>query len=123
MREGFISRGFGGRRRGQATKLPPGQYLEDGFPVLSAGPTPRTPLEAWDFSVVGEVDEPRRWTWEEFKQLPSEEITRTSTASPSGRSWAPGGRASPWIRCWRGWRRRPSTSQPTATATTRPTCP
>ena len=76
MREGFISRGFGGRRRGQATKLPPGQYLEDGFPVLSAGPTPRTPLEAWDFSVVGEVDEPKRWTWEEFKRLPSEEITR-----------------------------------------------
>jgi DMSO/TMAO reductase YedYZ molybdopterin-dependent catalytic subunit len=76
MSEGFISRGFGGRRRGQATKLPPGQYLEDGFPVLSAGPTPRTPLEAWDFSVVGEVDEPKRWTWEEFKRLPSEEITR-----------------------------------------------
>ena len=76
MREGFISRGFGGRRRGQDTKLPPGQYLEDGFPVLSAGPTPRTPLEAWDFSVVGEVDEPKRWTWEEFKRLPSEEITR-----------------------------------------------
>jgi hypothetical protein len=49
MSEGFISRGFGGRRRGQGTKLPPGQYLEDGFPVLSAGPTPRTPLEEWDF--------------------------------------------------------------------------
>jgi len=62
MRAGFISRGFGGRRRGPNTKRPPGQYLEDGFPVLSAGPTPRTPLEAWDFSVVGEVDEPRRWT-------------------------------------------------------------
>jgi hypothetical protein len=43
--------------------------LEDGFPVLSAGPTPHTPLEEWDFSVVGEVDEPKRWTWEEFKQL------------------------------------------------------
>jgi DMSO/TMAO reductase YedYZ molybdopterin-dependent catalytic subunit len=71
-----MSRGFGGRRRSQETKLPPGQYLEDGFPILSAGPTPRTPLEAWDFSIVGEVDEPRRWTWEEFKQLPSEEITR-----------------------------------------------
>ena len=57
------------------TKLPPGQYLEDGFPVLSAGPTPRTRLEEWDFSLVGEVDEPKTWTWEEFKALPSEEIT------------------------------------------------
>ena len=41
-----------------------------------AGPTPHTPLEQWDFSIVGEVDEPRRWTWEEFRQLPSEEITK-----------------------------------------------
>src|ERR671939_1925813 len=76
MSEGFISRGFRGRRRPteQGTQLPPGQYLVEGFPVLSAGPTPRTPLDQWDFSIVGEVDEPRRWTWEEFRALPSEEI-------------------------------------------------
>jgi DMSO/TMAO reductase YedYZ molybdopterin-dependent catalytic subunit len=75
--EGFISRGFRGRRRpaGQGTQLPPGQYLVEDFPVLSAGPTPRTPLEEWGFAIVGEVDEPRRWTWEEFEELPSEEIT------------------------------------------------
>ena len=76
MVEKFFSRGFRGRRRSQDTTLPPGQYLVDGFPVLSAGPTPRTPLEEWDFSVVGEVDEPKRWTWEEFRALPSEEVTR-----------------------------------------------
>nr|WP_266096286.1 molybdopterin-dependent oxidoreductase [Rubrobacter tropicus] len=75
MVEGFFSRGFRGRRGDQDTTLPPGQYLEDGFPVLSAGPTPRTPLSEWDFSVVGEVDEPKRWTWEEFRALPSEGIT------------------------------------------------
>src|SRR5215208_5342031 len=76
MTEGFFSRGFLGRRRSQDTALPPGQYLVDGFPVLSAGPTPRTPLEEWDFSIVGEMDEPRRWSGEEFRQLPSEEITK-----------------------------------------------
>jgi DMSO/TMAO reductase YedYZ molybdopterin-dependent catalytic subunit len=76
MAEGFFSRSFKGRRRGRDAALPPGQYVEDGFPVLSAGPTPRTPLEEWDFSVVGEVDEPKRWTWEEFRALPSEELTR-----------------------------------------------
>jgi DMSO/TMAO reductase YedYZ molybdopterin-dependent catalytic subunit len=77
MARGFFSRGFRGRRRSQEdTALPPGQYLEDGFPVLSAGPTPRTPQEEWDFSIGGEVDEPKRWTWEEFSQLPSEEITK-----------------------------------------------
>jgi DMSO/TMAO reductase YedYZ molybdopterin-dependent catalytic subunit len=45
------------------------------FPVLSAGPTPHTPLDRWDFSIVGDVDQPRRWTWEEFQALPSEEVT------------------------------------------------
>src|SRR5919112_106027 len=71
----IISRGF--RGRGQAApsdRIPPGQYETRGFPVLSAGPTPHTSLDQWDFSVVGEVDEPRRWTWEEFRALPSEEI-------------------------------------------------
>lgn len=42
--------------------------------MLSAGPTPHTPLERWDFTITGEVDQPRRWTWEEFRALPSEEV-------------------------------------------------
>jgi len=46
------------------------------FPVLSAGPTQHTPLEEWDFQIVGEIAEPRRWTWQELQALPSEEITR-----------------------------------------------
>lgn len=73
----FISRGFRGRRQSDdnAARLPPGQYQERGFPVLSAGPTPRTPLDRWDFAIVGEVDEPRRWTWDQFRALPSEPIT------------------------------------------------
>jgi hypothetical protein len=37
MSEGFFSRGFFGRRRSHDERLPPGQYLEHGFPVLSAG--------------------------------------------------------------------------------------
>jgi DMSO/TMAO reductase YedYZ molybdopterin-dependent catalytic subunit len=74
----FISRGFRGRPRDQAAdgRLPPGQYLERGFPVLSAGPTPRTPRTAWTLSITGEVDEPRRWTWDELRKLPTETITR-----------------------------------------------
>ena len=44
-------------------------------PCLSAGPTPRTPLSEWTFSIVGEVDEPRSWTWEEFQALPQETPT------------------------------------------------
>ena len=72
----IVSRGFHGRRRDEPSdRVPPGQYLTGGFPVLSAGPTPRTPLDQWTFSIVGEVDEPRSWTWEEFRALPSETVT------------------------------------------------
>ena len=41
MPEQFISRGFVGKRRqgDQSKRLPPGQYLTDDFPVLSAAPT------------------------------------------------------------------------------------
>src|SRR5436190_1467715 len=42
-----FTRGFR-RRHPEAppgVELPPGQYLTDGFPVLSAGPTPDAPLE------------------------------------------------------------------------------
>ena len=72
-----ISRGFRGRSRSDAPRdrVPPGQYATDDFPVLSAGPTPRTRLDEWTFAIDGEIDEPRRWTWEELRALPSEEIT------------------------------------------------
>src|SRR3954463_11803967 len=56
-----ISRGFGGRRREvDPSRVPPGQYTVNDFPVLSAGPTPRTPLEGWGFTIDGAVaDAPR----------------------------------------------------------------
>jgi DMSO/TMAO reductase YedYZ molybdopterin-dependent catalytic subunit len=73
----FVSRGFHGRRRdadADPSRVPPGQYLTDDFPVLSAGPTPHTPLDAWTFSIVA-GDERRTWTWDELVDLPSETIT------------------------------------------------
>jgi len=73
----FISRGFKGKRRDTASgsRVPPGQHVVNDFPVLSAGPTPRVALSEWTFSIVGEVDEPKVWTWEEFRKLPSEPLT------------------------------------------------
>jgi DMSO/TMAO reductase YedYZ molybdopterin-dependent catalytic subunit len=67
--EGFFSRGFRGRRRQPegGDRIPPGQYLVDGFPVLSAGSTPRAPLEEWTFTVDDELDEPRTWSWGIFE--------------------------------------------------------
>ncbi|MEJ2708702.1 MAG: sulfite oxidase-like oxidoreductase [Anaerolineales bacterium] len=54
----------------QEGRLPPGQSLTKKFPVLHYGPVPRFDPESWDFRVWGEVEEPVRWTWEEFQKLP-----------------------------------------------------
>lgn len=71
----LISRGFGRRRpdadlRNEGGRIPPGQYLTRGFPVLSAGPTPRVRLDSWTFEILG-GRQPLSWTWEQFRRLPS----------------------------------------------------
>ena len=73
----FISRAFSGRRRVPeefADRLPPGQYYESGFPVLTAGPTPDVETSTWSLRIDGMVAAPREWTWQEFRALPSEEV-------------------------------------------------
>jgi DMSO/TMAO reductase YedYZ molybdopterin-dependent catalytic subunit len=75
----FVSRGFLGRRRGgtHGGRLPPGQYdVGNGFPVLSAGPTPRTPLAEWTFTIEVGRQPVAAWNWDEFGELPHEEITQ-----------------------------------------------
>ena len=121
----FVSRGFRGRRRQDpavAGRLPPGQYLTPDFPVLSAGPTPRTPLARWDFALVGEVDRPRRWTWEEFRALPSETVTKdihcVTKWSKLDTTW----QGVSIDTLLEGSRRAPTTSSLSATAATRQTC-
>ena len=58
-----------------AERVPPGQYVTERFPVLHAGVVPAVDLTAWDFTVDGLVAEARRWDWEEFRALPSVEVT------------------------------------------------
>jgi DMSO/TMAO reductase YedYZ molybdopterin-dependent catalytic subunit len=72
-----ISRGFFGRRRPAEVekRLPPGQYLVNDFPVLSAGPTPKTRLDQWSFALEGLVRTPVTWSWEAFLKLPSQVFT------------------------------------------------
>jgi len=76
MADRFISRGFVGKRRQtEATnRVPPGQHAVSDFPVLSAGPTPRTRLDQWTLTIEGLVREPVRWTWEEFLKLPAQQF-------------------------------------------------
>ena len=74
MADRFISRGFIGKRREPeaANRVPPGQHVVSDFPVLSAGPTPRTSLDRWSFTIEGLVRKPTKWTWEEFLKLPTQ---------------------------------------------------
>src|SRR5260370_35244226 len=73
MTEPFISRGFRGRPRPGATaaRLPPGQYETPDFPVLSAGPTPRTPCATCDFLLPGPDERAHRCAWDECHGRPS----------------------------------------------------
>jgi DMSO/TMAO reductase YedYZ molybdopterin-dependent catalytic subunit len=68
----MATRGFFGRRiaEDEAKRLPPGQYLERGFPVLSAGPTPHVDLATWTFTLKVGPRPVKRWTWEAFNALP-----------------------------------------------------
>ena len=70
-----VTRGFLGRRTADSSRVPPGQYVTQDFPVLSAGPTPYTQLDAWDFTIRGAVDHPVSWSWAEFQALPREKFT------------------------------------------------
>jgi DMSO/TMAO reductase YedYZ molybdopterin-dependent catalytic subunit len=80
MTDRFVTRGFVGRSGGAddagtgddlRARTPPGQYLTNDFPVLSAGPTPRTPLDRWSLRIEGLVGTPIEWTWNEFLALPA----------------------------------------------------
>ena len=75
MSDRFVSRGFTGKRRQKpeaVERVPPGHYLTDAFPVLSAGPTPRTALYQWTFTIEGAGGESIHWSWQEFLQLPAQ---------------------------------------------------
>jgi DMSO/TMAO reductase YedYZ molybdopterin-dependent catalytic subunit len=43
--------------------------------VLSAGPTPHTPLPEWTFSITQGGGALKSWTWQEMQALPAETIT------------------------------------------------
>ena len=73
----FINRGF--RRRHQVDapvdRVPPGQYVTSDFPVLSAGPTPRIPLDEWRLDLTTTDGSEKSWSWAQFRELPTDTIT------------------------------------------------
>lgn len=74
----MVTRGFFGRRLSpeEAARLPPGQYKEDGFPVLSAGPTPHVATQSWRFTLKDGPRPVASWSWDEFNALPRTRLER-----------------------------------------------
>jgi DMSO/TMAO reductase YedYZ molybdopterin-dependent catalytic subunit len=74
----MATRGFTGKGRpvGSGTRLPPGQFVTEDFPVLSAGPTPRVALENWRFTLKVGPRPVKQWSWRELISLPVTAVTR-----------------------------------------------
>lgn len=53
-----------------AGRLPPNQALTLKWPVLHYGSVPQFDPARWDFRVYGLVEQPAKWTWQEFGKLP-----------------------------------------------------
>jgi DMSO/TMAO reductase YedYZ molybdopterin-dependent catalytic subunit len=77
----ITSRILAARGRRQAEKLgidpnrvPPGQYLTEGFPVLTVGPNPDYDLSTWDFQIYGEVEDELQLSWDELLGLPQKDV-------------------------------------------------
>jgi DMSO/TMAO reductase YedYZ molybdopterin-dependent catalytic subunit len=67
-REGRLLTGEAGER-GQG-RLPPGQRLVRDWPVLDLGLQPQIPLSQWELKVDGLVENPLRWSWNDFIAQP-----------------------------------------------------
>ena len=70
----FITEGFAGRASNDAVDLPPGQHLTQGFPVLSAGPTPVVPRRAWELTVTTTFGQEHHWDFAGLTGLSTEEV-------------------------------------------------
>jgi DMSO/TMAO reductase YedYZ molybdopterin-dependent catalytic subunit len=70
----IFTRGFQGRGRDENPALPPGQYLTEDFPVLSAGPTPAVDKADWEFTITTESGDVHRWSWEQLMALKIDQV-------------------------------------------------
>ncbi|MFK8184424.1 MAG: sulfite oxidase-like oxidoreductase [Phormidesmis sp.] len=57
-----------------ADRVPPGQSLAKGFPVLTFGDTPNISTDDWRFTVSG-LATPKTLSWQDFMDMPQSEFT------------------------------------------------
>ena len=70
----MVTRGFTGRPRRTGDAVPPGQYVTDDFPVLTAGPTPHVPARTWEMVVTDGTTE-KTYTWVSLRELGVVDLT------------------------------------------------
>lgn len=57
-----------------ADRVPPGQNLAKGFPVLTYGDTPQVSTADWQFTVSG-LAQDKTFSWQDFMAMPQSEFT------------------------------------------------
>lgn len=65
--------GVTARATASTDRLPPGQKLTTGFPVLDLGVQPEVPLGQWTLTIDGEVEKPATLSWAQLNALPQVE--------------------------------------------------
>jgi DMSO/TMAO reductase YedYZ molybdopterin-dependent catalytic subunit len=65
--------GVAARAVASADRLPPGQKLTTGFPVLDLGVQPEIPLNEWKLTLDGMVEKSTTLSWDAFNALPQVE--------------------------------------------------
>lgn len=58
----------------EEARVPPGQHLTNGFPVLTYGATPKINREEWQFKVWGLAEE-QAFSWYDFMAMPQNNFT------------------------------------------------
>ena len=57
------------------SKVPPGQFVTDKFPVLTYGATPKFDSNAWSFNLIGLIDQAVELSYDQFMSLPQTKLT------------------------------------------------
>lgn len=57
-----------------SARVPPGQYLTKGFPVLTYGETPQVSIENWQLKILG-LATPKTFTWSDLMAMPQSHFT------------------------------------------------
>ena len=68
-----VAGGFRAREVAAEGRLPPGQKLTTGFPVLDLGVQPDIPTSGWALTLDGMIEQPRTLNWADFNALPQVE--------------------------------------------------